>query len=214
MLAEGTGKVKPKVDILYSYVSGNKKMDVSDSYLRALDTYNKKYVAYKRRNGLYDFTDYPLYLLDKLNQYDEIITSVDALFVDELQDVDEDQFAIFDKVVCNKKFYIGDPRQCIYVFRGADADAFKKLKNFDYQKLKYNYRSYQEIIDYANAVYEKLISRVKYGSCLISDVLVSSDSEIICARGKGAKVYVMDPFGVTNDIGNGEVDVKRAFNFI
>jgi ATP-dependent exoDNAse (exonuclease V) beta subunit len=160
LLRESNNKIKPQVDILYSYVSGNKKMDVSDNYARALDLFNKKYIHYKRVNGLYDFTDYPLYLLDKLNQYDEIITSVDALFVDELQDVDEDQLNIFDKVLCNKKFYIGDARQCIYGFRGADMEAFKKLKNFDHKNLKYNYRSYQEIIDYANTMYEENLDRI------------------------------------------------------
>ena len=215
LLSESGNKIKPQVDILYSYVSGNKKMDVSDNYLRALDLFNKKYISYKRLNGLYDFTDYPLYLLDKLNQYDEIITSIDALFVDELQDVDEDQFDIFDKVICNKKFYIGDPKQCIYVFRGADINAFKKLKNFDQRQLKFNYRSYQEIINYANTMYEKILPTLNRHKALISDVCYSEPCDIICKKGSGAKVFIIDPFGITTDAVTGEeIDIKTAFNYI
>lgn len=214
LLNESKARIKPRVEILYSYVSGNKKMDVTDSYLRALDSFNKQYIEYKRTNGLYDFTDYPLYLLDKLNQYDEIITSVDALFVDELQDVDEDQFAIFDKVICNKKFYIGDPKQSIYIFRGADAKAFKKLKNFNFKDLRYNYRSYQEIINYAETMYKNIHSKLHRNNNLISDVIYSEESDIICDRGYGGKVYVMDPFGITNLINEREVYAQEAFNFI
>ena len=70
-------------------------MDVTDSYRRTLEILNMKYINYKRNNSLYDFTDYPLYLLDKLEQYNEKILSTDALFVDELQDVDEEQYYIF-----------------------------------------------------------------------------------------------------------------------
>lgn len=91
-------KIKVKDEILYSYVTGNKKMDVTEEYSRTLSRYNDKYIEYKRRNGLYDFTDYPLYLYDKLKEYDEYINDIDALFVDELQDVDGEQAKVFDLV--------------------------------------------------------------------------------------------------------------------
>jgi ATP-dependent exoDNAse (exonuclease V) beta subunit len=143
--------VKP--EILYLYISGNKKMDVSENYLRSLDALNKRYIKFKRLNELYDFTDYPLYLLSKLKQYGERITNIGGLFVDELQDVDEDQFEIFKLVDAKKKFFIGDPKQSIYIFRGADMEIFEKLEKFNYKTLKVNYRCYQEIFDYANTAY-------------------------------------------------------------
>ena len=59
-------RVKVNPDILYNYIMGSKKMDVSQNYLRSLEALNKRYIAYKRANSLYDFTDYPLYLLEKL----------------------------------------------------------------------------------------------------------------------------------------------------
>lgn len=44
--------------------------------------------------------------------YNETIKGIDALFVDEFQDVDETQLKIFDMVDSKKKFYIGDAWQC------------------------------------------------------------------------------------------------------
>lgn len=149
-----THPTQVKVEILYSYISGNKKMDVTDNYLRTLDALNKKYITFKRTNELYDFTDYPLYLLNKMREYGERISNVNALFVDELQDVDEEQFELFKLVDSSKKFFIGDPRQSIYIFRGADMSIFKKLDNFGFKTLTVNYRSYQEITDYATTCYD------------------------------------------------------------
>ena len=96
------------IDILYVYITGNKNMEVTDNYRRTLNALERRYINYKRDNGLYDFTDYPVYLLNVLETYDETINNIDALFVDEFQDVDEAQLEIFKKVKANKKFYCGD----------------------------------------------------------------------------------------------------------
>ena len=155
------GGIKNKINIgiLYSYITGNKNMDITDNYRRTLAALEERYIQYKRDNVLYDFTDYPLYLYDVMCAYNETINNIDALFVDEFQDVDSTQFEIFKKVNSNKKFFIGDSWQSIFVFRGADGAVFTKLEDFDLYKLGYNYRSYQEIIDYACSVYEELKPR-------------------------------------------------------
>lgn len=100
------------IDILYSFISGNKNMDIKDNYKRTLVALESRYIKYKRDNLLYDFTDYPLYLYNVLNTYDEEINNIDALFIDEYQDVDEVQFDLFQKVNAKKKFFVGDPWQC------------------------------------------------------------------------------------------------------
>ena len=156
------------IGILYTYITGSKKMDITDNYRRTLNALEERYIKYKRENGLYDFTDYPLYLYNTLEAYKEDITTIDALFVDEFQDVDSVQFKIFEKVLAKKKFFIGDSWQSIYEFRGADGEVFNKLgEGFDIYKLKYNYRSYQEIINYATTVYEALNGNL-WGDCYIS----------------------------------------------
>ena len=83
-------------------------MDITDNYRRTLNALESRYIHYKRDNGLYDFTDYPLYLFNVLETFDESINIIDALFVDEFQDVDEVQLEIFKRVNASKKFYVGD----------------------------------------------------------------------------------------------------------
>ena len=196
-------RMKINIGILYSYITGNKNMDITDSYRRTLNVLEQYYITYKRDNGLYDFTDYPLYLYDIMTTYNEYIRDIDALFVDEFQDVDETQFEIFKKVLSKKKFYIGDSWQSIFQFRGADGAVFAKLEDFDLYKLDYNYRSYQEIINYACAVYEELMPLVENDhECYISSVDDCDESAIICNRGYGGTVTIINPYGNGNHIKN------------
>lgn len=184
------------IDILYTYITGSKTMDITDNYRRTLNALEERYILYKRSNNLYDFTDYPQYLWDVMCIYDEEVNTIDALFVDEFQDVDPIQCQIFEKVNSNKKFYIGDPWQSIFIFRGADGEVFNKLDNFELFKLKYNYRSYQEIIDYATYVYAVLRHRVQMGyDCYISQVENTRMSDVMCDRGYGGHVAVVNPHG-------------------
>lgn len=198
-------KVKSvNISILYAYITGSKKMDISDNYRRTLNALETRYIQYKRDNNLYDFTDYPLYLYNVLKAYNESINNIDALFVDEFQDVDACQLEVFNMVHAKKKFFIGDSWQSIYIFRGADGDVFNKLTDFEIFKLKNNYRSYQEIIDYATTVYLKLSfdSVFDTQNHYISEIMYSYESAIKCARGDGGEVYVINPYGRNVRFGN------------
>lgn len=205
-----TSKVKSvNINILYSYITGSKKMDISDNYRRTLNALETRYINYKKDNNLYDFTDYPLYLYNVLIAYNETINDIDALFVDEFQDVDSTQLAIFKLVNAKKKFFIGDSAQSIFQFRGADGAVFKKLDNFEVFKLKYNYRSYQEIIDYATTVYAKLYDKAECEeSCYISEIMYSHESSIQCSRGYGGQVCVINPFGRVYNSGSKNLGQK------
>lgn len=100
------------LDILYNYITNSKRMDITDNFRRTLNAIEERYINYKRSQVLYDFTDYPLYLLDVLKFHKTSIKDIDALFVDEFQDVDLVQEEVFELVDAKKKFYIGDPWQC------------------------------------------------------------------------------------------------------
>lgn len=161
-----------KVDVAYSFIMGNKNMDITDNYKRTLIAIETRYIKYKRDNILYDFTDYPLYLYNVMCTFNETINNIDALFVDEYQDVDEIQFEIFKKVNAKKKFFCGDAWQSIFVFRGADGAVFEKTENFEEYKLLCNYRSHQEIIDYAVTMYlEQKPKVLEEKDCYISEIM-------------------------------------------
>ena len=206
--------VKVNLNILYSFITGNKNMDITDGYRKTLKALEDRYIQYKRNNLLYDFMDYPLYLYDIMRIYNETIEDIDALFVDEFQDVDAIQFDIFQNVHAKKKFFVGDSWQSIFVFRGADGEVFKKVQkdNFANYKLMYNYRSYQEIVNYACTVYQALYDKVSYNQdCYIAEVFHSYPCDIICSRGYGGTVTVISPWGELIRFGaEGEIDISTA----
>lgn len=176
---------------------GNFNVDIDEKIERIFKTISQDYIKFKRINRLYDFTDLPLYLLDVCNEYDEIIKDVDAMFVDEFQDIDPVQLSVFDKVDCRKRVYIGDPKQAIYAFRGACSDIFSTFDNNDWTwyNLSLNYRSKQEIIDFAEQQYEHAVNAVAKRSTY-STTTTSVDyvnpSEITCVRGDCGTVVVTD----------------------
>jgi exodeoxyribonuclease V beta subunit len=81
-----------------------------------------------------------------------------AALIDEFQDTDPVQYAIFKKVFGTKEstlFLIGDPKQAIYGFRGADIFAYMKAKEdvaFQHT-LSENWRSDPLLIAAINAVF-------------------------------------------------------------
>lgn len=196
--------------LLFSYVMGNYNVDVPSSVKMKFEKVLRTYISYKRENQLYDFTDLPLYLFDMLNLYDEEINNVDALFVDEFQDVDDVQAQIFTKVKAKKYFYIGDPRQSIYLFRGAGPQNLDNLSGFTTYELNINYRSYQPIIDYATSVRE-------FGAgSRLADIKYGSPSEIVCNRvDEPGEVYIVEDSNTTydmvNDLDNSTYRVLSAF---
>lgn len=178
--------------MLFSYVMGNYNIDVAQSTKNKFEKVLKLYERYKRDNQLYDFMDLPLYLYDMLTLHNERIEHVDGLFVDEFQDVDDVQAKIFEMVDAKKYFYIGDPEQTIYYFRGCGPHNLTNLQGFSYYKFDTNYRSYQAIADYA---------RTMRDGGLISDTIKLKPSGINCYRKDSpGEVYVLQDEEDTYDV--------------
>lgn len=82
-----------------------------------------------------------------------------AVFVDEFQDTDRVQYRIFDKCFpkgCPNLFYmIGDPKQAIYGFRGADIYTYLRAKNTadGHFTLTKNFRSSPAMIEAVNRMF-------------------------------------------------------------
>ena len=77
-----------------------------------------------------------------------------AVFIDEFQDTDKAQYEIFDTLFGKSRtlFYIGDPKQAIYSFRGADIDTYITASNRTSNAftMKSNYRSTPNLIGAMN----------------------------------------------------------------
>lgn len=177
--------------LLYSYITGNYNIDVPDEVKGKFRKVNDLYIRFKRDNRLYDFMDLPLYLYDVLTEYDETI-DLDALFVDEFQDVDDIQAQVFKRINAKKYFFVGDTRQSIYLFRDASPEVLKQFAEYTRYNLNYNYRSYQPIVDFANEIYLKGSDGVITNLIDVHDL--DCPNEIECVRGStGCKLYIIEP---------------------
>ena len=124
----------------------------------------KDYIAYKKKNKLFDY-DHLLYITaNGLGQNEEarkfISSKYEHILIDEFQDTNPLQYQLLESFYdsCHL-FCVGDDAQSIYAFRGAD---FKSMHNFtkivpDSEKLylNINYRSTQEILDISNWLLEQ-----------------------------------------------------------
>ncbi|MBR7890137.1 exodeoxyribonuclease V subunit beta [Marinomonas sp. A79] len=81
-----------------------------------------------------------------------------SALIDEFQDTDPLQLSIFERLFAQTKtplFYVGDPKQAIYSFRGADIHAYYQgAKNTDTQQtLLTNFRSSPALVDSVSALF-------------------------------------------------------------
>ncbi len=79
--------------------------------------------------------------------------------VDEFQDTDPDQYAIFRSLFIDRGlpvFFVGDPKQSIYRFRGADVFAYLNARDACERiyTLNHNWRSTPAMIDAVNRIYQ------------------------------------------------------------
>ena len=81
-----------------------------------------------------------------------------VLMVDEFQDTDSVQYAIFQQSFIDKKqcvFFVGDPKQAIYRFRGADIYAYLNAaeKADHLYSMDTNYRTHEKLVNVCNALF-------------------------------------------------------------
>ncbi|WHL24848.1 MAG: exodeoxyribonuclease V subunit beta [Candidatus Blochmannia vicinus] len=98
---------------------------------------------------------------DKENKLACIIrASYPVAIIDEFQDTDQQQFKIFyilyNNYSENGLILIGDPKQSIYAFRGADIFAYMKIRRTVYNKynLNINWRSSSGIVNAVNKLFQ------------------------------------------------------------
>jgi len=85
-----------------------------------------------------------------------VATQYSAALIDEFQDTDQIQFSIFHQLFPSAPlFFIGDPKQAIYSFRGADLHAYLAARKVTGQQytLGTNWRSHQNLVDAVNQLF-------------------------------------------------------------
>lgn len=184
-LKDNIGTNKKEIDIIEELNEAiNKVLKVkdgnfTDAYEVILDTLmeiDNVYSNEKKKISGLDYDDLQikvLNLLDNkqiLNRYQE---KYKYIMIDEFQDTNELQKRIFYKLSTvnqpldrNNLFVVGDPKQSIYAFRGADINVFYKVlddvNNISQDSiitLEKNYRSVNTVLNFINGIFEKLMTR-------------------------------------------------------
>jgi len=156
----------------------------------------KAYLFYKEnRTRIKISKDELLYLTNEIIKDDDarlyFAKKYDCIYVDEFQDTDHiqadfiwrltkeiDNYHKLNNINCGSLVVVGDPKQSIYRFRGADPQVFFKIKE-DYKEkesviysLNFNFRSNNLILDYINKEFEEKDiqgSELKYNEMLYDD---------------------------------------------
>ncbi len=171
---ESKGKLKKEIE---------KKIESLSRTLEVVEFY-KIYEEKKKELGLMDYDDvleYGVYLAENFEDVQsDIREKYQYVLVDEHQDSSgvQNSFlkAVWKDVEMPNIFVVGDDRQLIYAFSGANMDYFKEFAHiFGKAKLiilKENYRSTAPILDLAHSLLESSIAKDKLKSHVGGEHLV------------------------------------------
>lgn len=143
--------------------------------LRLTEELDREFSQRKRLKNVVDFSDIELMTLELLrdeNMARQLRKNIAMIIVDEFQDSNEIQYEIFRRLSRDEEnmFFVGDAKQSIYRFRGADPRVFVRLLDDEkYEKilLNRNFRSSAPVIESVNAIFEGNMTRelggINYG---------------------------------------------------
>jgi ATP-dependent helicase/nuclease subunit A len=151
----------------------------------------EEYEHYKTKKGLLDYDDLIIYACKLLNDSSarewvlyKLDGGIDHLLVDEAQDTSHDQWRIIEALIAefysgdgiekNNRtvFVVGDEKQSIFSFQGADIDSFAKMNEFLKEKmfvggrafenvnLEISYRSAKEVLEVVYHVFKKIREQI------------------------------------------------------
>ncbi len=130
----------------------------------------EEYGQYKKSRGLIDYTDMEVLvkrLLDDPFVQEVLKEELDLLMVDEFQDTSPIQLEIFLKLsrFAKNAIWVGDPKQSIYGFRGAEPALMEAvIKSAGGLKkeniLEHSWRSREDIVFASNAIFTKAFSKM------------------------------------------------------
>ncbi len=125
-----------------------------------------KFASIRENDGLITYADLltDLYKVldpatpDGINSALTIRQRFKAALIDEFQDTDPIQYGIFERLFGDAEFplfLVGDPKQAIYAFRGADIRTYMKAKRNTPQhwSLNTNYRSEARLVEAVNELF-------------------------------------------------------------
>lgn len=133
--------------------------------------FDKAYCEEKQRRNCADFSDAERGVYRMLCENGEKVrerSGFSLIIVDEFQDSNELQYEIFRMLTESKQglYFVGDIKQSIYGFRGAQPEVFSgicKSDDFDKLPLNENFRSDRCVIDGINTLFDRMMTEENGG---------------------------------------------------
>ncbi len=147
--------------------------NIRDIFNKHLNKILEAYRAISFKDSALDFGDLLVTARDLLKNNEEVrkryAEYFKYIFVDEFQDTNRLQSEIIELLSesSNCVWYIGDPKQSIYSFRGANVDVFLKVvenssdKGFETKIMNENYRSAPNLVEFYNRFFPTLFGKGK-----------------------------------------------------
>lgn len=145
------------------------KLDYYDEFFNLLESIHEKYKSIKKEEAVLDFNDLEILFRDLLKQKelrDLIKSKISYIMVDEFQDtspIQKEIYYLLNEILGkNRLFVVGDFKQSIYAFRGADVSLYNTVRK-DFEKddknstcilMNDNYRTGKEIISSVNKLFK------------------------------------------------------------
>ncbi len=156
--------VKSMADRNYTWPEMRAEMrNVVEAIFAAVGNTLVVYSRMKHELGAIDYTDMERMLLEALEHEtvrETLKERIDLLMVDEFQDTSPIQMAIFLKLnsLAKSVIWVGDPKQAIYGFRGADPELMNAAltrigEEGALDRLEYSWRSRPELTEFVNGVF-------------------------------------------------------------
>ena len=166
---------------------------VCETLFELLAKFESDFLSEKKNRQILEFSDLKtaLYRLLSDKTHSDFARSLgeryDEIYIDEYQDVDEMQDKIFSSIKENRRFMVGDVKQCIYRFRGSDPTIFTSYRNRMRESdlfgecvfMSDNFRCDRSIIDFTNHICSFLFSACEesIGYCPDDDLVCSKHLE-------------------------------------
>jgi ATP-dependent helicase/nuclease subunit A len=144
-------------------------IQVTKGMFELLSLCHQQYSAEKDKGLFLDYSDLELKALNLLTKEKEIRDTYRKKFkfvmVDEFQDTNFLQMQIVNFIAGNNVFLVGDYKQSIYRFRGAEVEVFAESQDSisaeggEVINLSINFRSHQQILTFVNLLFENIMPR-------------------------------------------------------
>lgn len=156
-------------DELRQSLKSDELAKIAESLFKIISEFDKRLMNEKHKRNSYTFSDiermtYNLFR-DNPDIKENYRKKYNEIMIDEYQDTNGLQDAIFSSISNNNIFMVGDLKQSIYRFRGGDPYIFKaKSQAYNAEsagvkiELSKNFRSRGEIIDSVNDIFDNIMS--------------------------------------------------------